>query len=178
MPEWQPNMRASLKEFWETKYRSSTGRATYPSHTPTHRPTKNQYFQWLNAQDDDLLDTATVNELELYLSNRYIPRPEDAKRTVLEWWLDPEQRGRYPLLSKMAIDIYFIPAMSSEPERVFSGAKRTISDDKGNLQSETIELLECMKSWFKLGIFTKEDLHAIVATMEEGAKEALEEDLE
>jgi hAT family C-terminal dimerisation region len=34
---------------------------------------------------------------------------------------------RYPRLSKMALDILFIPAMSVEPERVFSGARRTIS---------------------------------------------------
>lgn len=69
----------------------------------------------------------------------------------------------------MAIDIYSIPAMSSEPERVFSQAKRTISDHKASLKAETIELLECMKSWFRLGIFTQEDLNAIINTMEEGA---------
>ena len=51
----------------------------------------------------------------------------------------------------MVIDIYFIPAMSAEPERVFSGAKRTISDQRGRLRSETIELLECLKLWFRLG---------------------------
>ena len=66
--------------------------------------------------------------------------------------------------------------MSSESKRVFSGVKRTISDSRGSLGSETIELLKCLKSWFRLGIFTKEDLHAIVGTMEEGALDALIED--
>ena len=84
-----------------------------------------------------------------------------------------KQRTRYPLLSRMAIDIYSIPAMSAEPERVFSGAKRTVSDFKGKLQSETIEILECLKLWFRLGVFTKEDLHVIVDTMEDGVMEAL-----
>ena len=75
----------------------------------------------------------------------------------------------------MAIDIYSIPAMSAEPERVFSGAKRTVSDSRGRLQSETIDILKCLKSWFRLGVFTKEALHAIVSnlTMEDGAMEAL-----
>lgn len=41
----------------------------------------------------------------------------------------------------MAIDILSIPAMSAEPERVFSGARRTI-----------IERGECMKNWVKSGI--------------------------
>ena len=63
--------------------------------------------------------------------------------------------------------------MSAEPERVFSGAKRTVSDSRGRLQSENIEILECLKSWFQLSVFTKEDLHGIVGTMEDGAMEAL-----
>jgi hypothetical protein len=37
----------------------------------------------------------------------------------LTWWLREEQQRRYPRLSKMAIDILSIPAMSAEPERVF-----------------------------------------------------------
>ena len=61
---------------------------------------------------------------------------------------------------------------------MFSGAKHTISDSRGSLKSETIEVLECLKSWFRLGIFTKEDLHAIVATMGEGVADELEIDVE
>ncbi len=41
------------------------------------------------------------------------------------------------------------------------------------------ELLECLKSWFRLGIFIEEGLHAIVDTMQDdGAIEALEEALD
>ena len=93
---------------------------------------------------------------------------------VLDWWLAVKQRYRFPLLSIIAIDIYLVPAMSSEPERVFSGAKYTISDYRASLKSETIELLECLKSWFRLGIFTQQDLHDIVGTMEEGGVEAMD----
>ena len=75
----------------------------------------------------------------------------------------------------MAIDIHSIPAMAAEPERVFSGAKHTISDQRNSLKSVTIELLECLKSWFRLGVFTEQDLHAIVDNLgEEDAMEALE----
>ena len=63
----------------------------------------------------------------------------------------------------MAIDIYSIPAMLSELERVFSGAKHTISDQRGRLKIETIELLECLKSWFRIGLFTKQELHDMIA---------------
>jgi len=70
----------------------------------------------------------------------------------LAWWLREEQQQRYPRLSKMAVDILSIPAMSAEPERVFSGARRTISWDRCRLGSHTIERGECMKSWIKSGI--------------------------
>jgi len=52
----------------------------------------------------------------------------------------------------MAIDILSIPAMSAEPERVFSGARRTISWDRCQLGSQTVERGECLKSWIKSGI--------------------------
>ncbi|XP_044718714.1 Ribonuclease H-like protein [Hirsutella rhossiliensis] len=70
----------------------------------------------------------------------------------LAWWLREEQQQRYPCLSKMAVDILSIPAMSAEPERVFSGARRTISWDRCRLGSHAIERGECMKSWIKSGI--------------------------
>ncbi len=72
--------------------------------------------------------------------------------SALVWWLREEQQLRYPRLSKMAIDILSVPPMSAEPERVFSGARRTISWDRCQLGSSTIEKGECMKSWIKSGI--------------------------
>ena len=63
----------------------------------------------------------------------------------------------------MAIDIYSIPAMSPELERLFSGAKHTISDQRMRLKIETIELLECLKSWFSIELFTEQELHEMIA---------------
>ncbi len=57
--------------------------------------------------------------------------------------------------------------MSSEPKRLFPGAKYTVLDSRGSLKSEAIELLECLKSWFRLGVLMREDLHVIVDSMEE-----------
>ena len=49
----------------------------------------------------------------------------------------------------MAIDILSIPAMSAEPKRVFSGARRTVSWERMKLGSESIEKTECLKSWIR-----------------------------
>lgn len=56
----------------------------------------------------------------------------------------------YPRLSRMAIDLLSIPAMSAESERVLSGARRTITWERHNLGSKVVEESECMKSWIRL----------------------------
>ena len=58
---------------------------------------------------------------------------------------------------------------------MFSEAKYTVSDSRASLKSEIIELLKCLKLWFRLGVFTKEDLHALVDNMKEGSVEMLED---
>ena len=61
----------------------------------------------------------------------------------------------------MAIDIFSISAMSPEAERVFSGAKHTISDERASLHIDTIQALECLKSWFRADIFTQDLTRAL-----------------
>lgn len=58
---------------------------------------------------------------------------------------------------------------------MFSGAKHTVSGQRASLKGTIIELLECLKLWFRLGIFTEQDLLAIIDTIEAGATEALKE---
>ena len=78
--------------------------------------------------------------------------PYEIRTTALTWWCQDQQRKRWPRLSYMAIDILSIPAMSDEPERVFSGARRTISWERAQLSAENIERVECLKSWHRSGI--------------------------
>ena len=42
-----------------------------------------------------------------------------------------------------------IPATSCECERVFSGAKKTISDYRGRLGADIVETLECDAAWLR-----------------------------
>lgn len=64
------------------------------------------------------------------------------------------------MLARMALDIFAIPSMSSEPERVFSGSKRTLGGDRGGMGPATLEATQCMKSWLRAGIYTQEELTA------------------
>jgi hypothetical protein len=53
----------------------------------------------------------------------------------------------------MALDILLIPSMSTDPERLFSGAKITVSDRRNRLGIYTLEALECLKSWLGIESF-------------------------
>ena len=52
----------------------------------------------------------------------------------------------------MAINILSIPAISAEPERVFSGARRIVTWERSQLGFTTIEKVECLKHWMRNGI--------------------------
>jgi hypothetical protein len=55
----------------------------------------------------------------------------------------------------MTIDILSILPISDKPERVFSGARRTVTWDRGQIEAKTIELKECLKHWKRSGILDK-----------------------
>jgi hypothetical protein len=89
-------------------------------------------------------------------------------QTALEWWCQDTQTTRWPKLSRMAIDILSILPVSDKPKRVFSGCRRTIQWDRGQLEPETIKWRECLKQWKKskiLDVFIEDtDLEAMLDT--------------
>ncbi len=72
--------------------------------------------------------------------------------SALSWWLEPTQQTSYPSLYRLAINTFSIPAMSAEAERVFSGARRTVSWDRSRLSAQIVEYTECLKHWIKNGL--------------------------
>ena len=50
-------------------------------------------------------------------------------------------------IARMGLELATIPVMSTEAERIFSGSKLTISDQRSRLGDDIIEALECLKSW-------------------------------
>lgn len=70
----------------------------------------------------------------------------------LEWWV--RHASDYQILSKMAFDLFSCPAMSSECERVFSQAKRVITDERNRLNSGTVAAIECQKHLLRTGMLS------------------------
>ena len=71
----------------------------------------------------------------------------EVTESPIKWWTQDVQQKRWPRLSLFALDILSIPAMSDKPERVFSGARRTITWDKAQLNLDTIEVKELLQDW-------------------------------
>jgi hypothetical protein len=88
---------------------------------------------------------------------------EDAD-DVISYWAGKRKDPRWKDLARMALEILSIPAMSTEPERVFSGAKITISDRRCRLGDNIIEALECCKSWEREGLIS--GVHTEINEME------------
>jgi len=60
-----------------------------------------------------------------------------------------QHRNDYPRLATLALGILAIPAMSAEVDRVFSSTGLLITDRRNRLKEDTIQAVECLKSWQK-----------------------------
>ena len=69
----------------------------------------------------------------------------------IAWWTTTG-KVQYPQLAQMALDILSIPAMSDEPERIFSRFGMMITDRRNHLQCNTAQAAQCLYSWDKAGI--------------------------
>lgn len=87
-------------------------------------------------------------------------------KSVIQWWTQHSQQEAYRLLSQHALDVLSAPSMSAESERVFSGARRTISWSRSQLSMPIIEALECLKHWQVTGV-VEDDFMIRVPEVEE-----------
>src|SRR6266536_6593911 len=67
----------------------------------------------------------------------YINLPPRPCGSPIAWW--QAHRNEYPRLSKVALDLFAIPMMSAECERVFSAAKNLITERQMRLRDDIIE---------------------------------------
>lgn len=82
------------------------------------------------------------NILEL---KSWLGRVSEPTTDPIAFW--KRQQQGLPMLSQMAFDVLSIPSMSAECERIFSRAKLTSGPQRHSLVSETLEAIECLKSW-------------------------------
>ena len=71
----------------------------------------------------------------------------DKTTSPIKYWLD--KRQYWPQLAALALDLYSIPLMSDEPERVFSTTGAAVTPRRRSLLDGTINNLMVVKAWLK-----------------------------
>ncbi|KAG7404258.1 hypothetical protein Forpe1208_v015706 [Fusarium oxysporum f. sp. rapae] len=93
----------------------------------------------------------------------------------VEYWV--LKRFEYPRLSRMALDVMTVPAMSSECERLFSATGLMVTPLRNRLDAGTVGLIQTLRSWLRAGII--EDVGSILlddtALQEAVGRDGLEE---
>ncbi|KAG6980315.1 hypothetical protein Forpi1262_v017085 [Fusarium oxysporum f. sp. raphani] len=150
-PGWLVRGKAAVQELWEEYRNLPIEQETIPEQPTVPRKTTDL---------DDFM--ASIRKL----STRPAPLPSATRDEYAEWvaTTDPGdclvdnpiqywllRRRQYPRLSRMAIDVFSIPAMSTEPERIFSLAGQIVTAQRGRLQADIIGAAQCISSWEKNG---------------------------
>jgi hAT family C-terminal dimerisation region len=71
----------------------------------------------------------------------------------ITWW----STASYPSMRQWAFDTLSCPATSCKCERVFSSAKKLITLERNSHADNTIEALECLRTWFDKGFIKREE---------------------
>ena len=145
--KWDTRLPA-LWSSYQASYENSSSQPLVQA--PNKKPTKKQdeYLAGLLQELNPSKDQRT-NEWSIFQAGG----PLKIECSPLSWWLQPQQQQNWPCLANMAVDILSIPAMSDEPERIFSGGRRTVSWERMRLGEQTIQAAECLKSWVREGFF-------------------------
>ena len=128
-PKWRKPILKKVQDLW-VEYREAS--QPLPSNEQVQEEEEEQELDIFDQAKQDLrkgvICPASQDEYEDYISGdlyEYVGLKGQAD--ALSWWCQPQQRSRWPRLSCMAIDILSMPAISTEPEQVFSGRHHTIS---------------------------------------------------
>ena len=161
---WQTEVIKNVRKLWEKQYKDKA-----PIRASSSELVKepDEFDLW--ERDQSIL-TQISDEFEAFITGTLVPL--EKTKSALDQWLQLSQRRSYPNLSQMAIDILSIPAMSAEPERIFSGCRRIISWTRMRLGIKVIEEGECLKSWIRSGVVAGlrrlRDIEAQEAAIEAG----------
>jgi hypothetical protein len=146
--EWHDTAISGATELWATEYQFLEVASQPEPSIPTPRKDNELERLFQRAEVKKKTVQASQDDLKTFMDGD----PIQIEGTPLQWRGRFEQRAQYPRLSQMAIDIFSIPAESAEPERAFSGARRTASWDRLSLTCQNLEKLECIGSWLREGL--------------------------
>lgn len=141
----------SVQNLWTREYIEFTSNMNALAYAP-HEPgpstdstgvNLSDFEQWITLPDA-LPDLPQSDSYMQYLSRPRIPIAHC--RDLLGWWKD--NRFAEGHVTKLALDMLSIPAMSAEYERTFSSAEVANNPQLDHLSDEVVEASECLRDWF------------------------------
>ncbi|XP_031108434.1 zinc finger BED domain-containing protein RICESLEEPER 2-like [Ipomoea triloba] len=85
-------------------------------------------------------------ELDIYLSEAIVE--EENSFDILRWWKINAER--FPILSKLAMDVLAIPISTVASESAFSTSGRVLDPFRSSLTPKIVEALVCTQDWLRL----------------------------
>ena len=88
---------------------------------------------------------SSFNELMAYLSEGLVVGNAAESFDLVQWW-----RARaltWPILTRLAMDIFSIPVSTVSSEQAFSTTGRILEERRNALQRDIVEALVCIKDW-------------------------------
>lgn len=145
--DWLKKGKHAVAGLWAAYAKQPILEAISSPRKPTksnHEPSKMELYRTKGLQKakGHPASRAVQDEYSLYCHQL----PIDSCDNPLQWWRTTGFE-MYPHLTKMAIDLLSIPAMSDEPERVFSRLGLMITKRRNHLHYDTIQASQCLYSW-------------------------------
>jgi hypothetical protein len=148
--DWQIAADQALRKQWELYKAKKIKDILDPDEAVSYKHLEGQRKQipQLEYFMEEEFQTSSDEE-ELGLTDEYtewqkIGREKHVDNPVAYWY---DKRSVWPHLASFALDLFGVPAMSAEPERVFSSTGRMVQPDRGCLKADVIGAAACLKQW-------------------------------
>jgi hypothetical protein len=148
---WREPLYQSVRVTWQIEYCGSTATAseqTQPLATEHTIQEETDPFEAYLADTKALLesDQNDSNAFDAFISATPTRINNDH---LLTWWNAPHNDTA---LKQQALDLFSIPAMSTEIERVFSSTRMLLSAQRQRINEVSIEQSELLRHWWQQGI--------------------------
>jgi hypothetical protein len=137
--DWILKTKEDIRAFWIAEYKNKV--AVEPKATYT-KPYEHKDFEFSMFDDYIYNQLAALDIQDEYDAYCTAPLLLKAPPNLIQYW--DGQAEVLPSLSRMALNLLSIPAMTAECKRVFSSLKILISDRRNRLKDDIIEASECL----------------------------------
>ncbi|KAK2450307.1 zinc finger BED domain-containing protein DAYSLEEPER [Trifolium repens] len=139
---------SAMGKYMKLKYDNYWGKCVSVSvQQPTQLNKPNAFKSYLK----EINSIGNKNELEKYLAEDNVD--EDDNFNLLLWW--KQNCARFPVLSRMARDVFATPVSTVASESAFSTGGRVLDTFRSCLNPEMAEALICTQNWLRAPSFSQ-----------------------